>query len=615
MPEHRDGLGQRGSARSPHGGILRAKQLLGLDRPRHQFAIEAGPIGVELRPEIAGVHRGSNPGEQPFLQLAVGEKAPAGASRDDARLPADYPESLLSRLRTPADDDDGPRPHVLLFAHDLRHTARTIVRKRLGRVFEKAVLVARFARRHRGRQIDEPFWIGGEAAHYLQGRHGVFLADRHAGAQPGRDDPLAEHVLGVQQIVVNLLARQRRRLRLLGQERPNRLAVCPSGGHRHELPLRPAQCGQLTAEHAAGVDVRCAVEPFRLGNRRVAVDHCRPAAILGSPIAADGQAELVGLARRFAVKGELPHLARAAPLHLLFHAGMGDHQLPVVQYIMADQFVKEIGRFSGELAANVLGQGLDLGERFGQPVLHLDVFAPQCPHELHIMVAGHAQGTTIGRPCCAQPSVSRIRGPRSDQVAEEHGFPAFWMPYKPVAPDRIVAIPLDRHDSRGFWNSASSSSQQPCTSPMMSNGPWSSRLSFQSGTRSIVTASTSSGESKMKTCEKPSRFIPRMDRRNCDRCCRITCGPKLRSSRPRFRCSQTFSGRLKTMRHRQAMQFPSKLHQRLTSLRLHVRGVRNCQMPQRQPFPGDEMQQLERLVGHGLVVLVVAEHSPAGVGR
>ena len=63
----------------------------------------------------------------------------------------------------------------------------------------------------------------------------------------------------------------------------------------------------------------------------------------------------------------------------------------------------------------------------------------------------------------------------------------------------------------------------------------------------MTAASTSSGVSKMKTCEKPSRFSPRMDRRSCDFCCRMTCGPKLRSSRPRFRSSQTFSGRLKTM--------------------------------------------------------------------
>ncbi len=82
---------------------------------------------------------------------------------------------------------------------------------------------------------------------------------------------------------------------------------------------------------------------------------------------------------------------------------------------------------------------------------------------------------------------------------------------------------------------------------MTSNGPWSSRRSFQSGTRSTAAASTSSGASRTNTWRNPSRFNPRSDRRNCDRCCRITCGPKVRSSRPRFRCSHTFSGRLKTM--------------------------------------------------------------------
>src|SRR5262249_14322746 len=33
-----------------------------------------------------------------------------------------------------------------------------------------------------------------------------------------------------------------------------------------------------------------------------------------------------------------------------------------------------------------------------------------------------------------------------------------------------------------------------------------------------------------------------------------------------------------------------------------------------KPLPGDESQQLERVSGDGLVVLVVADHGPAGVG-
>ena len=37
-------------------------------------------------------------------------------------------------------------------------------------------------------------------------------------AQPGRDDPLAEHVLGVQQIIVDLLAGQAEGACRLGQE-------------------------------------------------------------------------------------------------------------------------------------------------------------------------------------------------------------------------------------------------------------------------------------------------------------------------------------------------------------------------------------------------------------
>ena len=59
--------------------------------------------------------------------------------------------------------------------------------------------------RHRRRQVDQPLRVGGEPAHHLQRRGGVLLADRDVAVQPRRDDPLAEHVLDVEQVVVRLL--------------------------------------------------------------------------------------------------------------------------------------------------------------------------------------------------------------------------------------------------------------------------------------------------------------------------------------------------------------------------------------------------------------------------
>ena len=143
---------------------------------------------------------------------------------------------------------------------------------------------------------------------------------------------------------MGLLGRERGCLLLGRQERPGRFAVGPGGGDRDELLLRVAQGRELAAEDAAGVDVDRAVEPLRLGDRRVAVDDHRLAPVLRRPVEADGQAELVGLAGRLAVEGEVPHLARAPALHLLLHPGVGDDELAVVEDVVADQAVEEVGQ-------------------------------------------------------------------------------------------------------------------------------------------------------------------------------------------------------------------------------------------------------------------------------
>ena len=84
-------------------------------------------------------------------------------------------------------------------------------------------------------------------------------------------------------------------------------------------------------EDAAGIDVDGVVEPERLGHRRVSVDDESLAAIVRRPVVADRQAELIRLAGGLAVEGELANRARAATLHLLLQAGVGDDQLPVVE--------------------------------------------------------------------------------------------------------------------------------------------------------------------------------------------------------------------------------------------------------------------------------------------
>src|SRR4051812_45617177 len=110
-------------------------------------------------------------------------------------------------------------------------------------------------------QVDEPLRVGSEATHHLQSRRGVGLPNRDAASEPGRDDPLTQHIVGVENVVEGLLRRELRSLLFFGQEGPGRLAVGASGGDRNELLLGVAQGGELAAEDAAGVDVHGAVEP------------------------------------------------------------------------------------------------------------------------------------------------------------------------------------------------------------------------------------------------------------------------------------------------------------------------------------------------------------------
>ena len=67
----------------------------------------------------------------------VVEEPPAGAGVDDAGLAGGHAEPLPRRRLVPADDDDGPRAHVLLFADDLRDALVAVVGERLGRMLQQ----------------------------------------------------------------------------------------------------------------------------------------------------------------------------------------------------------------------------------------------------------------------------------------------------------------------------------------------------------------------------------------------------------------------------------------------------------------------------------------------
>ena len=119
----------------------------------------------------------------------------------------------------------------------------------------------------------------------------------------------------------------------------------------------------------------------------MAVHDHRGSAIVLRPRVTDREPELVGLTGGLSVERERSNGAGGAALHLRAHAGMRDHELPVVEHEVAHQSFEELGRLQTER----LGLGLELLERVGEAVRHLDVRSLQGADELPLVVPGNAE--------------------------------------------------------------------------------------------------------------------------------------------------------------------------------------------------------------------------------
>ena len=81
----------------------------------------------------------------------------------------------------------------------------------------------------------------------------------------GGDDPLAQDIVHIEQIVMLLLGGKCRRLGFLCQKRLGGLGVDLSGWDGNQFPFRVAQGSQLPAEDAAGINIDGSVQPFGSG--------------------------------------------------------------------------------------------------------------------------------------------------------------------------------------------------------------------------------------------------------------------------------------------------------------------------------------------------------------
>ncbi len=107
-------------------------------------------------------------------------------------------EAVVGGLFVAADDHDRARAHVLLLADDPCHAVLAVFGERVLGVLEQVGPLRGRWRGHRWWQIDQPARVGGKAAHHLQGRGSVLLADGDRAGQLGLDDPLAGDVLDVE---------------------------------------------------------------------------------------------------------------------------------------------------------------------------------------------------------------------------------------------------------------------------------------------------------------------------------------------------------------------------------------------------------------------------------
>ena len=131
----------------------------------------------------------------------------------------------------------------------------------------------RLRRRHGRRQVDQP--LGLAANRLITSRAAMAFSSRMVTCvQARRDDPLADDIVYVEDVIVVLLRRQRWRC---GSGKRAWLCVDPAGRNGDEFLLGITQRRESTAEHAAGIDIDRAVQPISFGagpaRTRVAEPH------------------------------------------------------------------------------------------------------------------------------------------------------------------------------------------------------------------------------------------------------------------------------------------------------------------------------------------------------
>src|SRR5206468_1704094 len=98
------------------------------------------------------------------------------------------------------DNDHCAGPHMFLLANNAGNTTVPEVSEGFRGMLEQSRHIARLARRHCWRQINQPLGVRSKAAHYLQRRSRVLFPNSHVAVQASVDDPLAGDIGKIKKI-------------------------------------------------------------------------------------------------------------------------------------------------------------------------------------------------------------------------------------------------------------------------------------------------------------------------------------------------------------------------------------------------------------------------------
>src|SRR5579872_2098290 len=271
---------------------------------------------------------------------------------------------------------------------------------------------------------------------------------------------------------------------------------------------------------------------------------------------------------------------------------------------MADKTVEELRNLALELGR----LGFKLRHGVGESMCHLHVLAPELLKQLHIMVAGNAQGSTsLHHPHHQAKHVRYLRTPVYE-VAEEDRLAAHWH-----SDFVAVAVPLHRVTKRRhqFLQLVEAAMH------VADYVEWPVLFATIRPHRLALDLQSVQFLRRLEDVDSPEALPFESTKRSAQLLCLIAHDMRTEiavRSVP-IPCLAELFWEVEHNRDRQHVKLASQCDERLPRVRLDVSRVDDRQPPRRKSLAGDEVEYLERLLSCGLIVLVIRYQSATVVGR